>query len=781
MESPTSAPELQTKLIELLQATEPDFRTIVKLSNELSKLDKKFQRFSIDAKTLIHLGRDSIKDHTTALIELVKNSYDADALNVQVNVFCRNGNDLIRVADNGFGMTRFQLLNSWLRIGFSSKRESKLSELGRRKTGEKGIGRISTDRLGAVLELNTKTTEDGIIGLRVNWNDFDVEGKDVFDIDIELFNPNSINIPKRKGEESSSGTEIKITNLRQDWTTRNMENLYYELSALMPPFNEVTDFELSLDNDVTNIFTGKVNSDYFKAAEIELTAIYAGTGSQIIYNIKDKYNDKETTEFINWQNLLDRLPGRDVDSDITEDLTLGPVTIKLLFFLRQAASISGTSLRLADLRSFLDNNAGIKIYRDNFAVKPYGFPSSQFGYDWLELGERKIRNPAGIGRAEEYMISPNQLVGAVFITRDQNSKLIDSAAREGLVESAEFSELKALVMGSILMLESHRANLYPITQKDKKEKQVTSAHQEAEKIKAQLSLVFDDLTSMKEEIENKGEHAKPKTFLKPIAKTIVAVRSISEEVDSTISELLNWQRVLSGLATVGISSAVFGHETESSISLFKGSVNAAKLVLSEVPPDVQSAIEELDKALKHSKKVAAWGAYALTRVQREKRNRRNVQIIKTISTVVEELKPAFDASSIRIKVEGDNFYSKTYPMDLESILVNLLTNAYTATLLKPGERRILISVEKEDINDRQGFFFSVADSGPGIAKEFEQRVFEPLFSTKTMGQNSSKSIGTGLGLTIVKSITEELKGEISFDRDPVLKGARFKIWLPKEE
>src|SRR5690242_8776634 len=106
MQSPHEAQDIIDSLQELLKAEEPDFRLILKLSNQLSKLDDKFQRFAIDAKTLIHLGRDSIKDHTTALIELVKNSYDADALAVDVEVFCSNGSDLIRVADNGFGMTR---------------------------------------------------------------------------------------------------------------------------------------------------------------------------------------------------------------------------------------------------------------------------------------------------------------------------------------------------------------------------------------------------------------------------------------------------------------------------------------------------------------------------------------------------------------------------------------------------------------------------------------------------------------------------------------------------
>jgi len=124
-------------------------------------------------------------------------------------------------------------------------------------------------------------------------------------------------------------------------------------------------------------------------------------------------------------------------------------------------------------------------------------------------------------------------------------------------------------------------------------------------------------------------------------------------------------------------------------------------------------------------------------------------------------------------------YSKTYQMDIETILVNLLTNAYSAAILNGGERKVNIKVDREDLEGKQGYYFSVSDTGPGIAKEFEQRIFEPLFSTKTAVTNESKSAGTGLGLTIVKSIVDELEGKISFTKDTELKGANFKIWLPK--
>ena len=121
-------------------------------------------------------------------------------------------------------------------------------------------------------------------------------------------------------------------------------------------------------------------------------------------------------------------------------------------------------------------------------------------------------------------------------------------------------------------------------------------------------------------------------------------------------------------------------------------------------------------------------------------------------------------------------------MDIESISINLLTNSYTACIQKPGKRIIDIKIEKEDkkvTNESvRGFHFTFSDTGPGIAKEFIHRIFEPLFSTKTSATNKSKSVGTGLGLTIVKSIVDDLQGEIKVDHDPKLKGARLKIWLP---
>ena len=127
--------------------------------------------FKVDANAILTLGRNSIKDHTTAVVELIKNAYDADADVVELTIASLapvTGH--IRIADNGHGMSDGDIQNSWLRIGFSEKVVNKTSvRFSRRKTGEKGIGRLSADRLGSVLEVRTKSKTNPATGVVVDW------------------------------------------------------------------------------------------------------------------------------------------------------------------------------------------------------------------------------------------------------------------------------------------------------------------------------------------------------------------------------------------------------------------------------------------------------------------------------------------------------------------------------------------------------------------------------------------------------------------------------------
>jgi len=721
------------------------------------------KKFTIDARLILQLGRDSIKDHSTALVELVKNSFDADASKVEVGIFCKGNNKHIRVADNGFGMTEDEIDENWLRIGFSEKKKSKTSRKGRRKTGEKGIGRIASDRLGAILQMVTKSEADSLQSIIVNWDEFDVAGKTIENIELkELENP-SIKIPIRKGEQArETGTELIISTLRSNWTEDNIKDLYQELSYFSPLFSD--EFEIEIKNDINPAYSKTVKSAIFETAEIELFLHYDGK-STLIYEFKNKLvPEKNKTETFKLQQFLQQ--------EKFEPLSCGAIDLKLFFFVRKKGLLENTQFSLADLKEFLSENYGVKLYRDNVVVKPYGFANNQFGQDWLGLDVEKSRDPAGLGR-ESYRVNANNIVGYAYFTRDNNQSLIDSSAREGLVENEAFYSLKDIINASVRLLATYRVE---VNKEFKKTKKIIDKQKSTTKylnsLRTRLTTVVSDINEIKTIINNhkdiKGN---------PLANTVNIIEKVIDDTEKTFEELLDEKRVLSALATLGISSAVFGHETESAITTFKDNANNARGYLAKEEPNIPIAIEQLNEAINQARLISSWGLFALSRIEKEKRIKRPRKITSIIKKVLEQIQPALDALDIHVEKKLSKVMASTYTMDIESILLNLLTNAFSAVPNSERERKIKIVLDHDNRDDIKGMILSVSDSGPGVAVEYRDKIWEPLFTTK-IGKKQRQS-GTGLGLTIVRSIVAELEGEISLETDKELKGAKFSVWLPR--
>lgn len=721
------------------------------------------KKFKIDARLILQLGRDSIKDHSTALVELIKNSFDADASRVEVEIYSKAKSPLIRVADNGFGMTEDEIDNNWLRIGYSEKKNSKHSKKGRRKTGEKGIGRIASDRLGANLKMITKSEEDKIQGITVNWDEFDVAGKSIEDIELkEIQNP-KITIPVKKGEAAKdTGTELLISDLRTEWSEENIKNLYQELSFFAPLFKN--EFEIVIKNDINPAFSKVVMSAIYETAEIELTVHYDGAHS-LIYEFSNKLvPEKNKTEIFILEQFLQQ--------EKYAPLECGPIDLKLYFFVRKKNLLEGTSFSLTDLKDFLSENYGVKLYRDRVVVKPYGFANNQFGQDWLGLDAEKAGDPAGLSR-ETYKVSANNIVGYVNFSRDKNHKLIDSSSREGLVENKGFHDLKDLINRSITLLASYRVDINKDSTNSKKiiDKDKSSTVY-LKTLRARLTGVVEDINSIKSSV-SKNKEIKDNIFLNSVS----TIENVIDETEKTFEEILEEKRVLSALATLGISSAFFGHETESAITTFKDAANNAKGYLIKKNPDINIAIEQLTEAIHQAKLISSWGVFALSRIENEKRKKRKRLITEIVEKLIEQIRPALDALNVELEIKLDKVSASTFTMDIESILLNLLTNALGAVPNSDRQRKIRIDLFHENKNDIKGMILSVSDSGPGIAKEYLDKIWKPLFTTK-IGSKERQS-GTGLGLTIVKSIVTELQGDIKVEIDDELKGAKFIIWLPR--
>lgn len=715
----------------------------------MDKVTEKALSFSVDARTIIQLGRDSIKNPTTAVIELVKNGYDADAKKITVDI----EKDRIKIVDDGTGMGFDTLRNSWLRIGYSEKKTRTHSPSGRRKTGEKGIGRISADRLGKKLTLTTKTSDTNAIKLDVNWDDFDTDGQDL----------SKINIPYEElqgFERFDCGTEIVIEDLRQNWLNEDIERLYLELSMLISPFAKRDDLQIVFNNYIAPEYNGIVATNYDEASELMIEASYKGTGDTIDYSILDRSSGTEvkTSKKIKLAQLT-----QDSLGETLKELSCGPVALQILFYSRSSAPMSGRNLSAADLRKFLDVHAGIKIYRDDISVKPFGYYKEPGG-DWLGLAQRKERDPAGLSRPT-YKVSSYQLVGAVSVSRDSNPWLRDGASREGLVENEAFNDLRSLTLSCVFLLEQHR-HRQAMANKKSKTKQLT-ALEKVEDIKHDVDHLRAELIDMVSPVNILDDTTK--------GKIEHAVESI-ENVSQYMGEVIDENRVFRGLATIGISTAVFGHETQSTISRLKSQINSAYNALTiKNPHDIDRAVTRLAEAKDSSYHVAKWGQFALSRVKKDKRTRSRLDVDKIVIELLNEIGDVFKNSKIELIRDIEPVSSIVFVMDIESILLNLLTNAY-AFAGNSQKKTVKVELRPRRNRDKDGYEIVVADSGPGVDEKLVDTIWEPLVSTKK--DKFGYDAGTGLGLTIVSSTVNDMGGIYSVDKDADLLGAKFTIWIP---
>lgn len=753
--------------------------------------------FTIDARAILALGRESIKDHTTAILELVKNSYDAGAQVVVVEVFANKGKDsFIRVTDTGDGMDEKDIESKWLRIGYSEKRNSGLAN-GRRQIGEKGIGRLSADRLGGTLELRSQKRHKSQIGIKVCWDDFDRMGKDLSSIKILNLEFTQFEVPvpwvsDDPGETVEqpppsivasgviTGTQLHISNLRQRWTKQDIEDLHKELSMLICPFDNVKDFQIRLANDIDPKFDGVLVSPFFQSAEIECEFTYsAGDSVRVLTTVRDKAGKQQapTKEVIKWEqfrHVLEDLDGprkvkREKNNAGSQGPSFGTVKVVLNYYPRHSDTTRGTDLSLAQLRRFLDVHAGIKVYRDRVRVMPYGDLRKAEGGDWLGLGDRKTRNPAGAGR-KDFRVAPNQIVGAVFLSKDGNPKLIDTSGREGLVHGDEFHELKSFLLGAIFCVEAAYHKYFLAKQKANDER-IVNPRETVKDIGRQLKQLEDSIEEIAASFDTRSR-AKYESIIQDIQSTTESLGDLRVSMD----ELASQATIYRGLASLGIALTTFSHETDSALEQFLSSLYVAQRILHKQPDQSKDALLEMEQSILAGEKISAWGNFALRRIKPDKRKRKKIDVTKLAKGMLDELNDAFQASGIDLRSNLQQVTGRFFPMDIESVILNLMTNAYFFAKAGRRKRQVRFDLRNAKSNGVPGVEIRVADSGSGVNTKIRDEIWNPLFSTKV--DDRGRSVGSGLGLTIVSDVVSDLNGTKEVGEDNELLGARFSIWLP---
>ena len=423
--------------------------------------------FKPRARMLLQLGDQLIKNESVALVELVKNSYDADATLVDIilsNIDNKKDGQII-IKDNGWGMDLYTIINCWLEPGSDSKSKivnaGKRSPKGRLPIGEKGIGRFGVHKLGSKIELITKKFEGKEYVVQINWNDFS-HSKYLDDVPVSV-------IERDQPETfigNNHGTVIRINDLNKSWTRGEVRSIKRTINSLSSPFESDDSFEANLiclghEDWLDNMIDWK---DIKKYAMYHFRATLVGDTISLfeydflpwdsmpkISSYSLKWNLSDAPEKLNNIKLKyisesQYLEYGGKEFSLDEDNTdIGEVRFEGYIFDRDSFVLKLGVSDKQGFKEYLDTNGGIRVYRDGLRVYDYG----EVGNDWLNLDIRRVNQPGK-------KISNNIILGAISIDRETSKSLIEKTNREGFVENKAYSLFRNSILHVLNIVETLR-------------------------------------------------------------------------------------------------------------------------------------------------------------------------------------------------------------------------------------------------------------------------------------------------------------------------------------
>jgi len=791
--------------------------------------------FTVSARTAKLIGQENFATAEGAIVELVKNAYDADAKNCII-IFENHGEfeqiPCLYLIDNGIGMTSEVIENQWMKIGTDDKLQNFLSDGGRVKTGAKGIGRFALDRLGIASEMQTVSKDSvGASIWSVKWSDFEKVGVAIHEVKANLDTVKEFDLKSNLIEHFSdfekikevvqatqfeSGTVLKIHPPKDIWDEESMKSLFDNLEVLIPP-QEQPEFSVHLFSTAHTEEFGKVNSAYYddfdykvKAEyladelhtinltitreELDLDVLEKSFGEVFNNNLLKKFpytlaDFKEKTFTIS-KTIFDLIGSKSDDEILLNRIGKFDFTF---YFLKNKIDPEDKKrfpykgISYANRKAWLDKFGGVKIFRDDFRVRPYG----ESGQDWLGLGERQAKSPGGPGqKIGGYRIGSNQIAGTVNISRIANSSFQDKSGREGIQENEVFEIFKNIIIEIIAEFEKDRNRImYCLSelakQKFKDEEEKRQAHEEADRVlkEAAEKEEQNDKNDKNPNVNFSNNDSGPSSTEIILAK---ATKVFEQEIEEKDHEI----QMLRGLASVGLIISSFAHElkglrsrlsprTYFLIKELKKYIKDEDLVQvnqQDNPFYMIQLIQEEDVKLKH------WLEYSLSTLKRDKRTRTNINIGEYFEKFEATWHQALVQRKVNIQLKGNKNITNVvhaFEIDLDAIFNNLLSNSLSAFKEKKGNYQREVIIDWEINGDLIEITFS--DNGCGLANEYKsepEKIFNYNESSKR--DRKLKKIGTGIGLYIVTLVVNDYR-EAKAQVIPMDDGFSIKVTLPKRK
>jgi len=678
-------------------------------------------RFSKDI--LLRLGEELNPSPDQSILELVKNSYDADARKCVVELI---NTDLpggtIKIADDGDGLTGDDIVNGWLVVGKSTKSLTRRTRLDRIPSGNKGLGRLSALRMGSKVSLVSRPQkhQGKQYSLKIDWEKYEK---------VALVDDVSFNIIEQRALKGRKiGTEITIENLNHKISVLDAKKLARALILLADPFaDDPEGFKPVLKVPEFSDLEKLVKNRYFIDAEYYLTASVDKNGIAV-------------ARVTDWR-------GKELFSADHDELSVKkkhkrydcpPADFDFWAFILNKKTFLTRSSTLTEVKNWLQKIGGVHLYQNGLRVSPYGNP----GNDWLGLNLRRVQSP-------EERPSTNTSIGRANVY-DENEILVQKTDRSGFIESESFLELKRFTVDALEWMARKRLERAEI----RRRKQRALAPKKSNKAKVSL---------------NKAIEKAPKASQEELKKALKKYDKTKENELQTLRQEVQLYRTLS---TAGITAATFAHEsTGNPIKVISNAVNRVarvgkKILANKYETTIKRPVELIQKSIEAIKVL---GNTTLSLVDHEKRRTGRVEIHKVINSVVAIYTPFLKDRGVKVHLELSNKkpYLRGTDAAIESIITNLLNNSLTwfeGTSRK--KREIIIRTEIEE----DTLILRVMDNGPGIEGINKKDIWLP-------GQTTRPN-GTGLGLTIVHDTVKDLAGEVDVIEKGEIDGAEFIIELP---
>ena len=673
---------------------------------------------------ILTIGRDLIQDAYAAVVELVKNAYDADSpdVNIKFTADSDHSGYSITISDHGHGMSRDTVINKWMVPSTRDKLDRRTSPSGRVMQGSKGVGRYAASILGTNLFLETVTVEGEKTTVYVEWSNFE-DAQYLDDVDV-LIETTEVSEP--------SGTRLTMegdNKLLADWNKDQFDSLRFELKKLISPVSSTLDRRYNRDE----FHIGLIVNGFPDAEDFDETIEPFPIFDLFDYKIAGKISAGGKGTLTYSSQKVRNTADESILFDAGAPTDCGELDIDIRVYDRDKDAIdsligrglkdeSGEYVGKLQARQILNEYNGIGVYRNGFRIRPLGDPE----FDWLKLNEQRVQNPS-------LRIGSNQAIGYVQIQSEEQSHLIEKSARDGLKENTAFSRLKKITTMVIAELETRRFNY---RRKAGLSRPVLKVERELERLFSFDELKRDVLARLTSfDIDQRTSD-----------KIIDIISREEEEKNKIADEIRQAVAIYQGQATLGKIINVILHEGSRPLSYFQNQIPNLRYWYESFQETGDSGtlkkIMSIADGISENAELFVTLFRRLSPLSARKRSTRDpIELKGTIQKTLFVFEEELRFRKVYAEVLGsDDFKFPAWPQDIHAIFTNLIDNSlYWMNAKNIRTKKITIDL----VTDGNSLIHvDYRDTGPGIEPALiaSEVIFEPQFSTKPFG--------TGLGLAI---------------------------------